>query len=238
MKLLANPVFLRAAIVFFCASFSFLLGIIFIRLLRKSITEESDISSAAKPSLDAMPMHVYSTVIQQLKEQKKELQEQSQADLQRARASENLSQEVLANLDCGVVVFDSRGLVKMCNPAAKEILGFASATGMSADDIFRGAVISGDGGQAQETMAGDEAVCLADEVAIMLHTNCRREVEAEFETPAGERKHLGVTVSSLRGEGMQPGVACMIHDHSELDRLRREVEAARGVAVGAGSASS
>ena len=43
MRILTNPVLLRAAVVFFCATFAFLLGLVFIRGLRKSITEEGDI---------------------------------------------------------------------------------------------------------------------------------------------------------------------------------------------------
>ena len=50
MKILANPVVLRAAVVFFCATFAFVLGLILMRLLRKSITEEAEISSEGTPT--------------------------------------------------------------------------------------------------------------------------------------------------------------------------------------------
>ena len=85
-----------------------------------------------------MPLNLYNTVIQQLKQQKHELQVQSQAEQHRARTSENFSQAVLSNLSCGVLVFGANGLVKTSNPAAKAILGFGSVNGMSAGDIFRG----------------------------------------------------------------------------------------------------
>ena len=142
MKILANPLFLRAAVVLCCSTFAFLLGLIFMRLLRKSIAEDADISSEAGPSsLETLPLHVYNTVIQQLKQQKHELQVQSQAEQHRARMNETFSQAVLSNLSCGVLVFGTNGLVKTSNPAAKEILGFASTTGMGAEDIFRGATV-------------------------------------------------------------------------------------------------
>ena len=142
MKIMANPVVLRAAVVMFCAGFAFLLGLIFIRLLRKSIAEEADISSDSAPPSEALPMHVYNTVIQQLKQQKHELQVQSQAEQHRARTTETLSQAVICNLSSGVLVFGMNGLVKTSNPGAKQILGFAATTGMSAEDIFRGAVVN------------------------------------------------------------------------------------------------
>ena len=104
--------------------------------------QRNAISSAAPtPSLETLPLHLYNTVIQQLKQQKHELQVQTQSEQHRARTSENFSQTVLSNLSCGVLVFGSNGLVKTANPAAKAILGFASTTGMSAEDIFRGAVV-------------------------------------------------------------------------------------------------
>jgi len=225
VKIMANPVLLRAAVVFFCASFAFLLGLIFIRLLRKSIDDEADISSESAPASEAFPMHVYNTVIQQLKQQKHELQMQSQAEQHRARTTETLSQAVLSNLPCGVLVFGTNGLVKATNPAAKEILGFAATTGMSAEDIFRRAVVSNAGAYPDET--GDEAlgeIRLAEEVDVVLHQGGeRREVEAEYETPAGEKRFIAVTVSPVpAADGSLLGVACLINDLSELEHIRRQ----------------
>jgi len=225
---MANPVLLRAAVVLFCAGFAFLLGLIFIRLLRKSIDNEADISSAA-PALEAFPTHVYNTVIQQLKQQKHELQVQSKAEQNRARAVETLSQAVLSNLSSGVLVFGMNGLVKTSNPAAREILGFASATGMSAEDIFRGALVSN---AATAGVFPDETITeirLADELDVVLHEGGdRREVEAEYETPAGDKRFISVTVSPVpAADGNLLGVACLINDLSELEHIRRQ-QAQRG----------
>jgi nitrogen fixation/metabolism regulation signal transduction histidine kinase len=235
VKILANPVLLRAAVTFFCASFAFLLGLIFIRLLRKSITEDAEISSEPAPSLETLPLHLYNTVIQQLKQQKHELQVQSQAEQQRARTTETFSQAVLANLSCGVLVFGTNGLVKTSNPAAKQILGFASTTGMGAEDIFRGAAVCGSkvrneasSGEATHHDAVDEtfddSVRLADEVdSVLREGSTRRQVEAQYETPAGEKRFIAVTVSSVpAADGGLLGVACLINDLSELDRIRRQ----------------
>src|SRR3984893_13386484 len=127
-------------VVMVCASAAFLLALIFMRLLRKNIAEEANLSADSSPSLETLPLHPHNTVIQQLKQQKHELQVQSQAEQHRARTSENFSQAVLSNLSCGVLVFGMNGLVKSSNPAAKAILGFASTTGMGAEDIFSGTI--------------------------------------------------------------------------------------------------
>lgn len=234
MKFLANPMFLRAGIVFFCAGFAFLLALIFIRVLRKSIQEDAEVGDGKPPSLETLPLHVYSTVIQQLKQQKHELEVESQAEQHRARTTETFSQAVLSNLSSGVLVFGMNGLVKTSNAAAKQILGFASTTGMGAEDIFRGAVVTSgkladfDNSSAEGTDQefSDGPVGLADEVAVVLREGSkRRQAEAEYETPAGEKRFLAVTVSPIPAEdGGLLGVACLINDLTERECARRQQE--------------
>ena len=229
MRLLANPVVLRAAMVFFGALSAFVLGLYFIRRLRKDIAAESDLSSGASPSIDTLPLHLYNTVIQQLKQQKHELQVQSQAEQQRARTTENFSQTVLSNLSCGVLVFGSNGLVKTANPAAKSILGFASTTGMSAQDIFRASAVhspifSSPGVSPDETP--DTPVRIVDEIdAVLREGSKRREIEADYESPSGEKRFLRMTISRVpAADGGLLGVACVINDLSEIERIRRQQE--------------
>lgn len=229
MKLLANPIFLRAGAVFCCSAFAFLLGLILMRKLRKNIDEEASISSEAAPSLETLPLHLYNTVIQQLKQQKHELQVQSQAEQTRARTTETLSQAVLSNLSCGVLVFGTNGLVKTSNPAAKAILGFGSTTGMGAADIFRGATVRSNQRVASGDFpeeSGDEPASVADEVDAVLHLGSNlRQVDADYETPSGAQRFIGVTISPvLATEGALLGVACLINDLSELEQIRRQQE--------------
>ena len=229
MRLVANPILLRAALVLFCATAAFLLGLFVIRRLRKNIAEECDLSDEPTPSLDALPIHIYNTVIQQLKQQKHELQVQSKAEQHRARTSENFSQAVLSNLSCGVLVFGSSGLVKTANPAAKAILGFASTTGMSAEDIFRGAAVHSSrlatpGIFPDDTF--DASVRVADEIHTVLHEGSkRRDIEADYTGPASEKRFLRITVSRVPAvDGTLLGVACLINDLSELEGIRRQQE--------------
>jgi PAS domain-containing protein len=220
VRILANPALLRAMVVLFCAGFAFLIGVLFIRFLRQQIAEESDLGEDMPRSLDALPLHVYNTVIQQLKQQKHELMIQSQAEQQRAKVSETLNQAVLANVPCGVLIFGPNGLVRSINPAAKTILGFATMIGMSAEDIFRGALVRKD----HMNAAVNESVALAEEVRVVLHEGSqRRQVQGEYETPAGEKRFIGMTVSPLPGsDGVSIGVACLISDLSELENTRKE----------------
>jgi nitrogen fixation/metabolism regulation signal transduction histidine kinase len=229
VRVLANPIFLRAAIVLFFATFAFLLGLYVTRKLRQNIAEERDLSAEPNGSLETLPLHLYNTVIQQLKQQKHELLVQSQAEQHRAKTNENFSQTVLSNLSCGVLVFGSNGLVKTANPAAKSILGFASTTGMSAEDIFRGAAVHGAKLSATEVFpdgTGDEPIHVEDEIhSVLREGSKRRQIEADYETPAGEKRFLSMTISQVPAvdDGLL-GVTCVINDLSELENIRRQQE--------------
>lgn len=231
MRLLANPVFLRAATVLFCATFAFFLGLFIVRKLRKKIAEERELSAEPTGSLETLPLHLYNTVIQQLKQQKHELLVQSQAEQHRAKTSENFSQTVLANLSCGVLVFGENGLVKTANPAAKAILGFASTTGMSAEGIFRDAAVKAAklvaGGVLTDGSSTDvavEPVRVTDEIhSVLREGSKRRQVETDYAAPAGEQRFLSMTISPVpAADGSLLGVTCVINDLSELANIRRQ----------------
>jgi nitrogen-specific signal transduction histidine kinase len=194
--------------------------------LRKSIADEADLGSGSTPSLDALPLHLYNTVIQQLKQQKHELQVQTQAEQRRARTTENFSQAVLSNLSSGVLVFGVNGLVKQANPAAKRILGFHSPSGMSAEDIFRGAAVCAQDSSVYSDGFGDAPGPLTEEVNAVLREGSKcRQVEADYTTRAGEKLRLAVTVSPVpAADGALIGAACLISDRSEFEQIRHQQE--------------
>jgi nitrogen fixation/metabolism regulation signal transduction histidine kinase len=225
VRLLANPLVLRTTVVLFMAVCAFVFAIFLIRRLRSNLAAEADLDSTAPPSLEALPVHLYNTVIQQLKQQKHELQLQNLTEQRRARTTENFSQTVLSNLPSGVLVFGHNGLVKQANPAAKEILGFRSLSGMSPQDVFRNAVVcSPDSGSVAVDGPEDSPVPLVEEVhAVLREGSKRRQLEANYTTPAGEQLHIAVTISAVPAvDGSLLGVACLISDRSEFERIRRQ----------------
>ena len=76
---------LRAVLVLVMAGGAFNAFVIWMmRSLRRSITEESDLDSGTSSTLETLPLHLYNTVIQQLKQQKHELQVQTLSEQRRA----------------------------------------------------------------------------------------------------------------------------------------------------------
>jgi nitrogen fixation/metabolism regulation signal transduction histidine kinase len=227
VTLLANPLVLPAALVLAAAAGAFVFGIWLIRSLRRNIAAEADLDSAAAPTLETLPLHLYNTVIQQLKQQKHELQVQTLAEQRRARTTENFSQAVLSNLSSGVLVFGVNGLVKQANPAAKEILGFHSPAGMSAADIFRGAAVcSANSSAVLAGGLGEKPEQLTEEVNAVLREGSKcRQLEADYTTPTGRKLRIAVTVSPVPAvDGSLLGAACLISDLSEFERIRHQQE--------------
>ena len=228
VRLLANPLTLRALLVLFAAGSGFVFAVWLMRRLRRNINAEFDLDSAASPKLEALPLHLYNTVIQQLKQQKHELQVQTLTEQRRARTTENFSQAVLSNLSSGVLVFGVNGLVRQANPAAKEILGFSSPSGMSAEDIFRGASVcspcSPNSSSVYADGLGDTPGRLTEEVNAVLREGSQcRQLEADYTTPTGQKVRIAVTVSPVPAvDGSLLGAACLISDRSEFERIHHQ----------------
>jgi len=219
VRLFANPLVLPAGLVLAVAAGAFMFAVWVIRRLRRNIAAEADLDSTATPTLETLPLHLYNTVIQQLKQQKHELQVQTLAEQHRARTTENFSQALLSNLSSGVLVFGLNGLVKQANPAAKEILGFHSPSGMSAEDIFRGATVCADG-------MGNTLGQLSEEINAVLREGSKcRQFEADYTTPAGRKLRIAATISPVPAvDGSLLGAACLISDRSEFERIRHQQE--------------
>jgi len=239
VKLLTNPIVLRMALVFVAGSFAFVVGLLLMKRMRRSISDEGSFSDASASSAsESFPLHTYHAVIQQLKQQKHELQSLQVAERRRARTSENISAAVLANLSSGVLFFTPNGLVRQANASAKQILGFASPTGMSAAEIFREAELIS---SSQTTYAN-----LAEAVNAGLREKTRfQRLEARYRTPAGKERALDITISpvhapdseapgaagpGMAGQGVAGlgvaclGVACLINDRTEVTEIRRQEE--------------
>jgi PAS domain-containing protein len=214
MKLLTNPVFLRMAGVAACAMLAFVIGWFLIRRMRRNLQEERTLGEG-NPANDSFPLHTYHAVIQQLKQQKYELQALQQAERRRAKTSENISGAVLSNLSSGVLFFNMAGLVKQANHAGKKILGFASPLGMSAKELFR---------ETHVQISRRSLVKLSEALASTLKEAVGfREEEADYLTPAGEARVLDVTVSPVyAANGELLGAACLLNDRTDISRMRRE----------------
>jgi nitrogen fixation/metabolism regulation signal transduction histidine kinase len=229
VKVLSNPTVIRMAFALCVSGFACLVGVVLLRRLRRMFTDTGSIEDA-HPEPEQFPMHAYNAVIQQLKQQKHELAAAQQAERRRAKTSENISAAVLSRLPSGVMFFAANGLVRQANTAARQILGFASLAGMSADEIFRDAILA-------------PAEGLPSQLTDAIQTALRGEVlarglQAHYITPAGEHRILDITMTPVFAPaGDTLGAACLINDKTEMaeiqqaQELRGEVSAEMALAL-------
>src|SRR5260370_5025707 len=137
VRLLMSAVALRMGLLLFVAIAAFGLGLFVMRRLREDLVAEPESLNYAPLAAEGLPVHAYHAVIQQLKQQKHELATQQLAERRKSKASDTLSSTALSNLSCGVLFFNTSGLVRQSNSAARKLLGFASPVGLHASDLFR-----------------------------------------------------------------------------------------------------
>jgi PAS domain-containing protein len=206
VRLLANPVIMRMVLLFIFVAAMFVLGVLLIRRLRKGMVEDLSVPTPRADNAPAFALATYHGVIQQLKDKEQELQRLRREAHERASMSENLSAAVLTNLDTGVVVFNPAGLGQFANPAARDILGYVMVSGMHPRDLFRGVT----------SLRSRDRQTPPEDIAEALERTLRdaavfRGLEAEYATPAGERRRLAITIAPALGtDGECYGAVCLM----------------------------
>ena len=217
MSLLGNPLFLRMALVFVVSCVAFFAGAILIRHMRRGFAVEAAFDSGPS-SPEALPLHAFQAVIQNLKQEKYELQNQQEIDRRRARTTENLSAAVLSYLSSGVLLLNINGMIRQANTAAKEILGYASPIGMSLADVFRKAILL------------PSSISLATTVSEAIHGGLQQKAPfqrlvTQYTTPAGQQRILEMTLTTVHApDGAILGAACLLNDQSEMAQIRQQQE--------------
>jgi PAS domain-containing protein len=189
---------------------AFVTGVLGIRALRRKLVDGE--STADPLGADDDASYAYSAVIQNLKQQKFELQSEHAAQKRRAKTSEQITASVIANLPCGVLFIGPNGLVKQANAAARRLLGFASPLGMSPEELFRDAIAIPEAG---------EPMPLADEVRTCLRGRERTTLQSRYQTTCGGERILSLTLIPLIIDEAS-GLACVLTDETALSQLNRE----------------
>ena len=154
-------------------------------------------------------------VIQQLREQEKELERLHRIEKERAEQTERLSEEVTRNMPAGLLVVNATGINSSSNPAAEQVLGIRGLA-------FR---------RYSEALAASPELTKLIEECLSTGKIFRRE-EVEHLPPAGDTRHLGVTISPIRrGEGKISGAICLLTDLTELAALQQRIQLKENLAA-------
>ena len=220
MRLLMNPMALRAGMLLFAAVVAFGMGLLLMRWARKSLVEDEGSLAQSPLASEGLPVHAYHAVIQQLKQQKHELTAQQLSERRKAKASDTLSSTILSNLSCGVLFFNTNALVRQANPAARTLLGFASPVGLQAADLFRTATLRPHGPDAD---SGSESTVAEHLAPALAGTAAVRGMVVNYFTRDGENRVLEIAASPVLAEnGSLMGTTLVITDKTDIERMRHD----------------
>jgi len=173
--------------------------------------EKASVESESHKSKDEAEfvLETFQSVVGQLQEQRKELEQLSSQASKRADSAERFSERIVASVPSGLIAFDGNGRSMVINGPGRALLQDESA----------------DLGQPVAVLLKNIPQ-LAEMVAQCLHSGklYRRE---EIETLTAEKlpRRIGATVAPIdlaRGDG-ERGALCLLTDITEVTQLREQV---------------
>ncbi|HKO62803.1 MAG TPA: ATP-binding protein [Pyrinomonadaceae bacterium] len=178
----------------------------------RELVDEAEKASATKSSHKdegEFVLETFQSVLAQLQEQRKALEELSAQAAQRADSAEKFSERIVASVPSGLIAFDGAGRSMVINAPGRALLDVDGAeVGQKAQDVLR------------------NIPPLAHMVAGCLETGriYRRE-EIEMHIAGQQPRRLGVTVApiDLPPDEAGRGVLCLLTDITEVTNLREQV---------------
>ena len=164
-------------------------------------------------------LETFQSVVAQLQEQRKALEQLSAEARERATSAAKFSERIVASLPSGLIAFDANGLSLVINTPGRTLLG------------VDGRAL----GESYETLLANHA-----ELAVMVgdclkHGTLYRRSEVEARTVDGRLRRLGATIAPIelppdRSRAVDGGVSattrgalCLLTDITEVTELREQV---------------
>ena len=227
-KLLHNPLALKMALVTLLFFVAFLFTVYLLRRIRRGIVAEGRPVELSAGNT-AFTLVAYEGLLRQLREKEQELQRLREQYKLETAASGNISESVLANLNCGVIFLDRMGIVRQANRAAKSLLGYASPISFHIRDLFRGVIRIQWPDTNSESHASAPLVLALQEA---LHSGAPvSRMKLDYRTPSGQTRALALTAAVVKAkDGEILGVSCLLDDLTEMAELSRELQRAENLA--------
>jgi signal transduction histidine kinase len=183
-----------------------------LRPYQQLVGEAQRASVAAQPKSQdeaEFVLETFQSVVAQLQEQRKKLEQLSAEARERANSAEKFSERIVASLPSGLIAFDGAGLSMAINTPGQTLLEVnGAALGESYKQLF--------GAHAElAQMVGD---CLRTGTVY-------RRTEIEAVSADGKLRRLGATVApiDLPPERGPRGALCLLTDITEVTELREQV---------------
>ncbi len=160
-------------------------------------------------------LETFQSVVAQLQDQRKELEQLSAEARERATSAEKFSERIVASLPSGLLAFDAGGFSMVVNAPGRALLEVdGTVLGESYDQLLAGH-------PELASMIGD---CLD-------RGTLYRRTEIETVSSSGRLRRLGATIApiELPPEGSPRGALCLLTDITEVTELREQVALKRNL---------
>src|SRR5258705_2687577 len=154
-------------------------------------------------------LETFQSVVAQLQEQRKELEQLSAQASERATSAEKFSERIVASLPSALIAFDGSGLSMAINAPGRALMEIdGKALGQSFQTLF------------------ENYAELKEMIEDCLQTGkLYRRTEVQVITPNGQNRRLGATIApiELPPERGPSGALCLLTDITEVTELREQV---------------
>jgi signal transduction histidine kinase len=154
-------------------------------------------------------LETFQSVVAQLQEQRKELEQLSAEARERANSAEKFSERIVASLPSGLIAFDAGGLAMVVNAPGRALLE-----------------VDGRGlGEPYEQLLGAHAELASMVGDCLQRGTLYRRSEIETATSSGRLRRIGATVApiELPPERGPRGALCLLTDITEVTELREQL---------------
>ena len=148
-------------------------------------------------------LETFQSVVAQLQEQRKELEQLSAEARERASSAEKFSERIVASLPSGLIAFDGAGLSMAINSPGRALL-----------EVDGRAL-----GEPYEQLLGTHAELMSMIGDCLQNGTLYRRTEIEAVTADGRLRRLGATVAPIEPHG----ALCLLTDITEVTELREQV---------------
>ncbi len=189
---------------------------------RREASEETLPLSPRPSDPSAFVMATYQGVIQQMREQEKELERLHRQERLRAEESQQLAATIMRNMATGLVMLNGRGLITESNPAAKATLGHQVLTGRDFKEVFWPGYLNSDTLPEGMVAVND---CLST-------GNTVRRMTMNYTSPNKQNMVLGIGFSPIRAvDGGIGGAIMLLTDLTEITALQQQVRLKENMAA-------
>jgi signal transduction histidine kinase len=167
-------------------------------------------------------LETFQSVVAQLQEQRKELEQLSAEASERASSAEKFSERIVASLPSGLIAFDAAGRSLVVNAPGRTLLG-VDGLGLKGSGL----------GESYETLLANHAELLEMVGDCLARGTLYRRSEVEARTQDGQLRRLGATIAPIDLPPVRPGTAggspatrgalCLLTDITEVTELREQV---------------